>query len=131
MSVPAVIERRLPVLVPLRRCKKSAILLPLRTVLGESANGVPSQHRKEGVMAQPEKTFRMGLISASVFVNEYEVNDGNRKAKRHRRNVGVRRSYKGGDDWKQTNSFGLGDLPPAIRVLELAQSHVESQEVES
>jgi hypothetical protein len=40
-------------------------------------------------------------------------------------------SYKDGDDWKQTNSVGLGDLPAAIRVLDLVQSHVESQEVES
>ncbi len=82
-------------------------------------------------MAQPEKTFRMGLVSASVFVNEFEVNDGKRKTRRSRRNVVLQRSYKDGDDWKQTNSFGLGDLPAAIRVLELAQSHVESQEVES
>ena len=79
----------------------------------------------------PEKTFRMGLVSASVFVNEYEVNDGKRKTKRSRRNVVLQRSYKDGDDWKQTNSFGLGDLPAAIRVLVLAQTHVESQEVES
>ena len=79
-------------------------------------------------MAQPEKTFRMGLVSASVFVNEYEVNDGKRRS---RRSVVLQRSYKDGDDWKQTNSFGLSDLPAAIRVLQLAQSHVENQEVES
>ena len=82
-------------------------------------------------MAQPEKTYRMGLVSASIFVNEYEVGDGKRKTKRSRRSVVLQRSYKDGDEWKQTNSFGLGDLPAAIRVLELAQSHVESQEVES
>jgi hypothetical protein len=93
------------------------------------ANGVPLQHRLEGIMAQPEKTFRMGLVSASVFVNEFETADPRRK--KTRRNVVLQRSYKDGDEWKQTNSFGLGELPAAIRVLELAQSHVESQEVES
>ena len=82
-------------------------------------------------MAQPEKTFRMGAISASVFVNDYEVDDGKRKLRRSRRSVVLQRSYKDGEEWKQTNSFGLGDLPAAIRVLELAQSHVEAQEVES
>lgn len=82
-------------------------------------------------MAQPEKTFRMGFVSASIFVNDYEVNDGKRKSRRSRRNVVLQRSYKEGDEWKQTSSFGLGDLPAAIRVLQLAQSHVESQEVES
>jgi hypothetical protein len=80
-------------------------------------------------MAQPEKTFRMGLVSASVFVNEFETADPRRK--KTRRNVVLQRSYKDGDEWKQTNSFGLGELPAAIRVLQLAQSHVESQEVES
>ena len=82
-------------------------------------------------MAQPEKTFRMGLVSASVFVNEFDVGDGKRKVRRTRRNVVLQRSYKDGEEWKQTNSFGLGDLPAAVRVLELAQSFVESQEVES
>jgi hypothetical protein len=82
-------------------------------------------------MALPEKTFRMGLVSASIFVNEFDVGDGKRKTRRARRNVVLQRSYKDGDEWKQTNSFGLGDLPAAIRVLQLAQSHVESQEVES
>jgi len=79
-------------------------------------------------MAQPEKSFRMGLVSASVFANEYETAD---RKKKTRRNVVIQRSYKDGDEWKQTNSFGLGDLPAAVRVLELAQSYVESQEVES
>ena len=78
-------------------------------------------------MSQPEKTFRMGAVSASIFVNEYEVGEGKRKTKRSRRSVVLQRSYRDGDEWKQTNSFGLGDLPAAIRV----QSHVESQEVES
>jgi hypothetical protein len=82
-------------------------------------------------MAQPEKTFRMGLVSASVFVNEFETGDGKRKTKRTRRNVVLQRSYKDGDEWKQTNSFGLSDMPAVIRVLQLAQGHVESQEVES
>jgi hypothetical protein len=82
-------------------------------------------------MSRPEKTFRMGAVSASVFVNEYEVGDGKSKSKRSRRSVVLQRSYKDGDEWKQTSSFGLGDLPAAIRVLELAQSHVEGQEVET
>lgn len=38
-------------------------------------------------MAQPEKTFRMGLVSTSVFVNELDVGDGKKKVKRTGRNV--------------------------------------------
>lgn len=34
------------------------------------------------------------------------------------------------DDWKSTTSFGLSDLPLAIRVLQLAQEHIEQAEAE-
>ena len=57
-------------------------------------------------MAQPEKTFRMGFVSASVFVNDYEVNDSKRKTRRSRRNVVLQRSYKEGDEWKLGVSLG-------------------------
>ena len=73
---------------------------------------------------KPVHEIRMGRIKAVIWGNETE-NGG------FRHNVQIRRIYKDGEEWKQTNSFGLGDLPAAIRVLELAQSHVESQEVES
>ena len=76
----------------------------------------------------PETTFRLGNISASVFVNEADGGDG---GKRTFRSVNVQRSYRDGDDTKYTSSFGLGDLPTAIRVLQLAQAHVEGKEAQS
>jgi hypothetical protein len=51
---------------------------------------------------------------------------GKRKIKRVRRNIVLQLSYKDGDKSKQTNSFGLGDLPAAIVVLELAVPKAES-----
>lgn len=75
----------------------------------------------------PEKTFRIGLVSASVFVNEVDGDGG----KRTLRNVNLQRRYRDGDSWKSATSFGLADLPAAIRVLELAQQHVEQHEAES
>ncbi len=75
----------------------------------------------------PETTFRLGNISASVFVNEVDGDGGKRKF----RSVNVQRSYRDGDDTKFVSSFGLGDLPTAIRVLQLAQAHVESKEAQS
>ena len=75
---------------------------------------------------KPEATFRIGSCSASVFVNEVD-NDG---TKRRIRSVNVQRSYKDGDDRKYTSSFGLGDLPQAIRALQLAQDHMEKKEAE-
>ncbi len=75
----------------------------------------------------PETTFRLGNVSASVFVNEVD-GDG---PKRKFRSVNVQRSYRDGDDTKYTSSFGLSELPTAIRVLQLAQAHVEGKEAQS
>ena len=69
----------------------------------------------------PEKTFRIGNVSASVFVN-------NGSEDREFRSVNVQRSYMDGDKRKYVSSFGLADLPNAIRALQLAQSFVENQE---
>jgi hypothetical protein len=75
----------------------------------------------------PEKTFRIGLVSASVFINEVNGEGG----KRQIRNVNLQRRYRDGDHWKSSSSFGLADLPNALRALQLAMQHVESIEAES
>jgi hypothetical protein len=72
----------------------------------------------------PEKVFRIGYVSASVFVNDVESEGGQRQV----RNVNLQRRYKDGDDWKSSSTMGLSDLPLAIRVLQLAQRHVEDAE---
>ena len=79
-------------------------------------------------MAKPEKVFRLGLISASVFCNE--VSAGENDGRRIIRSATLSRRYKDGDEWKSSTAFGLADLPVAIRVLELALHHVESKEAE-
>lgn len=75
----------------------------------------------------PEKTFRIGLVSASVFINEVNGEGG----KRQIRNVNLQRRYRDGDSWKSSSSFGLADLPNALRALQLAMQHVETIEAES
>lgn len=77
-------------------------------------------------MSKPEKVIRIGAISASIFVNAIETESGTRKV----RNVNLQRRYRDGDEWKSASSFGLGDLPIAIRVLQLALEHVEANEAE-
>ena len=78
---------------------------------------------------KPEKTFRIGLVSASVFVNEVEAEGG----KRRFRSVNLQRRYRDSSDgeWKSTSSFGLAELPQAQAVLELALKHVASEEADS
>ena len=77
-------------------------------------------------MNKPEKVIRIGYISASIFVNEIKTEGGTRTV----RNVNLQRRYKDGDEWKSASSFGLGDLPCALRVLQLALEHVETVEAE-
>ena len=77
-------------------------------------------------MNAPEKVFRIGSVSASVFVNEIDGENG----KRQMRNVNLQRRYKDGDQWKSSTSFRLADLPNAIRVLQVALQHVETAEAE-
>lgn len=70
---------------------------------------------------KPEKTFRIGSVSASVFLN-----DG--KSDNPFRSIVVQRSYKDGDDWKYTNSFTLKDAPLALAVLQKAMDYVLDKE---
>lgn len=85
-----------------------------------------SKRKGCAVANQPEKQFRIGFVSASVFVNQVDTSDG----KRDIRNVQLQRRYKDGDEWKSSTSFGLADLPNAIRALQLALQHVEKVEAE-
>ena len=77
-------------------------------------------------MNKPEKVIRIGYVSASIFVNEIKTEGGTRTV----RNVNLQRRYKDGDEWKSASSFGLGDLPCALRVLQLALEHMETVEAE-
>ena len=75
---------------------------------------------------KPEKVFRYGFLAANVFVNEIE--EGGQK--RQVRTVELQKTYREDDEWKLTTALTMLDLPAAIRLLQLAQEHVESLEVE-
>ena len=77
-------------------------------------------------MSKPEKVFRIGYVSASIFVNEINTDNGKRTV----RNVNLQRRYKDGNEWKSASTFGLGDLPCALRVMQLALQHIETVEAE-
>ena len=75
---------------------------------------------------KPEKVFRVGLVSASIFKNEVETANG----KRDMRNVTLQRRYHDGDVWKNASSFGLAELPQALAVLELAFRYLGNKEAD-
>ena len=74
----------------------------------------------------PEKVFRIGNVSASVFVHEVESESGTRTL----RSVSLQKRYKDGEEVKYSSSFNLAELPQVVRVAELATRHVEEFEAE-
>jgi hypothetical protein len=75
---------------------------------------------------RPEKVFRVGFVSASVFAHEVDGENG----KRTLRSVSLQKRYLDGEETKYTSSFNLAELPQAIRALQLAQQYVEGAEAE-
>ncbi|MBC8288794.1 MAG: hypothetical protein H8E37_00600 [Planctomycetes bacterium] len=75
---------------------------------------------------RPEKVFRIGFVSASVFAHKVDSEEGTRTI----RSVSIQKRYRDGEDVKYTSSFNLAELPLALRVIELAQHYVESKEAE-
>lgn len=76
---------------------------------------------------KPEKVFRIGFVSASVFVHDINNEDG---STRSIRSVHIQRRYMDGNEAKYTSYFNLAELPQALRVLQLAQAWIESCEAE-
>lgn len=75
---------------------------------------------------KPDKVFRIGFVSASIFSHEAEVDD----RKRTFHSVSLQKRYVENDEVKYTSSFGLAELPQALRLLQLAQQWVEQREAE-
>jgi hypothetical protein len=76
-------------------------------------------------MPKPEKTFRLGSCSASVFVNEA---GGKGEERRSFRSVSLQRRYKVGDAWKSSTSFTLADLPAVAALAQLSLHYIASKE---
>ncbi|MEZ5942472.1 MAG: hypothetical protein R3C18_13850 [Planctomycetaceae bacterium] len=82
--------------------------------------------RKQSAKKPPEKVFRIGFVSASIFAHDIETEGGDRTI----RSVSVQKRYIDGDEAKYTSSFNLSELPQAIRVMQLAQGYLERLEAE-
>ena len=71
-------------------------------------------NNEECVMAQkPVKKIQLGSIRATIWEN---TNDKGASWF----NVNVTRSYKDGDEYKDSTSFGEKDLPMASKAMDLA-----------
>lgn len=64
---------------------------------------------------KPIANFRLGYVSAAVWKNGDFYN------------IRLSRSYKDGDDWKDTDQLGSGDLMNAVRVLQRAEDFISGE----
>ena len=68
---------------------------------------------------QPSAKFRIGAVTATVWENGEKGNTFF--------TVNLTRSYKDGDEWKNSDSMNYGDLLNAAKVLERAESWIAEQ----
>jgi hypothetical protein len=61
---------------------------------------------------QPVAKYRLGYVTATVWLNGEHYNTVLSKA------------YKDGEDWKDTDQLGAGDLLNAAKVLERAEMFI-------
>lgn len=79
---------------------------------------------KETTVAQastkPVKVFRLRGLSASIFENA--AKSGDRNVTFHK--VSLQRTYRDGDEYKTTTTFGRDDLPIAVLLLNRAWEYI-------
>jgi hypothetical protein len=75
---------------------------------------------------KPERTFKVGAVQASVFLNEVAYGDGVRNS--YSVNVHRRFQEKDTQNWKSNSVFRLSELPQAQLVLRLATEYVAERE---
>lgn len=64
---------------------------------------------------QPAAKFRLGYVTATVWKNDQFFN------------VVLSKSYKDGEEWKDTDQLSAGDLLNAAKVLTRAEEFVAAQ----
>ncbi len=64
---------------------------------------------------KPAAKFRLGYVTATVWQNGEHFN------------TVLSKSYKDGDEWKDTDQLGTGDLMNAVRVLQRAEDFISAQ----
>ena len=70
---------------------------------------------------QPEKTFRIGRLSATIWLNE-----GNEGSKFY--GVEIVRNYKDKDgNWKTTSSYNLDELLNVSMLAQRAEAYIAAQ----
>ena len=71
-------------------------------------------------MSRPEKKFKCGPISASLWAEDKTMESGVVKFY----SINITKAYKDGDNWKNTNNFNAEDLPKVSLVASEAYKFI-------
>ena len=71
-------------------------------------------------MSRPEKKFKCGPISASIWAEDKTLESGVVKFY----SINITKAYKDGDNWKNTNNFNAEDLPKVALVANEAYKYI-------
>lgn len=78
---------------------------------------------------KPEKKFKAGGISATVWLNKSQTKNG--QAMQYK-TVVIERSYKdNNNEWKNTKSFRVNDLPKVALLINKAYEYLIVQSAET
>jgi len=77
-------------------------------------------------MSKPEKKFRCGPITASIFAEARVVNGQMVKFY----STSIDKAYKDGEQWKHTTSFAAEDLPKVALLATEAYRHLRVKELD-
>lgn len=72
-----------------------------------------------GTKNQPAHKIRLGRVKATIWANQTE------QGIRH--SVVIRRLWKDGNDWRESDSFGRDELPLVCKVADMAHSWIYEQ----
>ncbi len=79
----------------------------------------PPAAAQENGKQRPAHEIRLGRIKATIWANQSDNGTWY--------NVNLSRSYKDGDEWKSTTSFGRDELLTVAKVADLANSWIHGQ----
>ncbi len=103
-----------------------------QTTMAPSANryikpkGEQPVELKQEPVHHPEKKFRAGPVSATIWLNKSHNTNGDEG---EYYTVSMERSYTDKEGkWQTTNSFRVNDLPKAAIVIQKAYEHIVLQE---
>ncbi len=79
---------------------------------------------------QPEKKFRAGAISATIWLNQGQSKKTGEAV--NYRTISLQRGYKDkNDQWQNTNSFRVNDLPRTALVIKQAYEYLVTKQQEN